>query len=203
MECHEIAIRVEKLERENRRLKLAGTVIVVLLLAIHLVVAQRSGQVVEAQRILLVDDSGRVGVEIDAYSITLTGEDDSEGNRFGSSLQPHGLNVRYGNGGETLAVLEVNTREFDLIDYVRERRAVVTPAVLGLQNGIVGMSEAPTAWVATMRESGFEFQDHEGRTRAKMGRLGPAVPAGVGATAYRAAVVLYDDEENVTWKAPQ
>ncbi len=140
----------------------------------------------------LVDSNGRVGLELDANSLSLRGED-SAGNVFLCQLLPQGLGVIKGSEDSPAAVLEVNTHEIDLIDYEKERRAVIQSRMFGLQRGIHGESEF-VAW-NRFGEHGIRIQDEQGRPRARLG------PDGTDETAYY-GLTVYDEKGEVLGAAP-
>src|SRR5437879_6012790 len=63
-ELQDLAQRVERLERENRRLKRAGLVALALAAVLVLTGRARSSRVMEANRFVLRDTSGRVRAEL-------------------------------------------------------------------------------------------------------------------------------------------
>ena len=67
MDTQEVTARIERLERENRRLKLAGGAVVAVLLGVALVGAvmpQEIPEVIEARGIRVVDENGTVRAEM-------------------------------------------------------------------------------------------------------------------------------------------
>lgn len=203
----ELATRVERLERENRRIKLAGIAVITGLAALFLAGAMtRTGaKTLEAERIRIVDSSGHLGVEIVGSTLSMIGHADAAGTQVRSTLRPPGLDVQVKRGEKTIRVLEVNSKEIDLIDYLDEKRAVLTPRVIGLQNGIAGTSTPEIAWI-TMRETGFRFEDRRGTPRIEIGKASPeAMPdarprerADLSPT-----IVVYSADGSVAWQAPQ
>jgi len=196
MDVHELTTRMETLERQAARSRrVARLTMLAGLVAILVAALAPPDDVVEARRVRLLDETGRVGLELDAGALTLSGAPDAGGRHHRARLRASGLDVRLESDGRAERVLEVDTREVDLVDYAGERRAVLTPATIGLQRGIAGTPERPVAW-ARLSASGLSYEDAEGRLRAELGTPAPARDDG-------AVLVLYDAGGNAVWSAPR
>jgi hypothetical protein len=77
----EIQFRLEKLERENRRMKTTGSLAVMIAASLFLMGQAKSDRTIEAQKFVLKDASGKVGAELAM-------------DRFGARLNLHDANGR-------------------------------------------------------------------------------------------------------------
>lgn len=178
--------RLERLERQVRswrRISLAALLGLLVLVAAGW--AQRD-DVLEVRGLRLESPARDRVLEIDGDGITLLGPGLDR-----LKLEPSGIELLAGRAGEPTGVLELNTREIDLISYADERRAVVTPRVIGLQDGIAS-DERPVSWVA-LRGSGFEYQDSAGRPRVRVGLVADEDGG------ERPGLAVYDVAEQLAW----
>ena len=70
----EVRSRLEKLERENRRIKTIGCLVALIAISLFVMGQAKSDRTLEAQKFVLRDASGRVGGELamDRFGATLT-----------------------------------------------------------------------------------------------------------------------------------
>jgi hypothetical protein len=166
--------RVEKLERENRRLKLAGGAVVAVLLAVGLVGAvmpQEIPEVIEARQFRVIDANGTERVLMIAEGIGYYDENGKE------RSQMHAEGIAY-------------------YDENGENRGRMTAEGIGYfdENG-QNRSQ--------MHAGGISYFDENGNGRAQLGRAKIVAPSTGAETTYPAAVILYDAEGKVIWQAPQ
>ena len=166
--------RVEKLEQENRRLKIVGGVVVAVLAAVALVGAvmpQEIPDVIEARSFRAVNENGHL--------VTL--------------MSPIGVRHFY---GDQIPVFSMNIKGIFFSDSNRTTRVRI------FEEGIAYFDENGELR-AMMDANGFAYLDENRNTRAQLGVAALTSPASGAVTRYPAAVVLYDAGGNVIWQAPR
>ena len=170
----DIERRVERLERENRRLKVAGGAVVAVLLTVALVGAvmpQEIPEIIEARGFRVIDADGTMRVLMTAEAILYS--DESGQLRVGMTAD----GIGYGDeNGEVRVFMNA-----DAIAYADE-------------NGTLR---------ASMTAEGISYFDENDNGRVQLGRAEIVTPSTGAETTYPAAVVLYDAEGNVIWRAPR
>lgn len=158
----DMTLRIARLERETRRLKMALAVILGAAVLATVTAATAPGGDITAERLTLTGGPGGTHAVLDSGSLAFV-RTGANGETIRSEITANGFAVLIGADESTQAVLEVNTREIDLIDYRSGRRAVVTPRLIGLQTGIAG-EDAPVRWVR-LNENGFSIREGDGTVR--------------------------------------
>ncbi len=157
--------RVEKLERDVRRLKLSAGAVVGALLAVTLLGAmpQEIPQVIQARAFAVIDEGGAERASMNAGGITY----------YDEHVKPLPQQL--------VENLETMTGE--------ELRAVLTE---------IYRSDLRVS----ITHDGIRYYDENGQTRAELGAVELVTPSTGAETRYRAAVVLYDEDGDVIWRAP-
>src|SRR5215471_10941732 len=165
--------RLEKLERSNRRLKLAGLALVVALAAIGVMGQARPPlQTVEAQEFVVKDAGGVVRA------------------RLGASQSAASLNLFHEGGRAHLAVSDAAGKVKALL--------LLSPETVGLYLSPVDATGPPKSprvvfEVLNQGTGGFAFYDRNGQTRMLLG----AVADDGSSTA-----IILDASGKPAWKAP-
>ena len=171
----EIAGRVQRLERDNRRLKLAGGAMAAVLVAVPLVGAALPAQVpevIEAGLFRVLDEQGTPRAALGAAGL---GFSDEQG-RGRVGLGAAGLGF-YDEQG----TLRVTLRADGLLSVIDEQG---TPR-------------------AVFDAGSLFFNDEQGTTRLQLGRVTVVNPSTTAETTYPAALVLFDEAGAVIERLPR
>lgn len=198
--------RLNRLEQENRRLRLGGVVLLIALASLFLV-AQASPQkrVVAAESFVLIGSQGKPSAEL-ALST-----DGRPGLRF------------YGRDGRFVAILELDSADRPRLDFLDEGsrsgvslgyqadgtsrltlRGKSTRSSISLQTGLGSTMEKEMAdgkWGITADSPSLEITDESGRLSAILGAVSfhaprPTIPPEPTSNGFRAGVAI------TTWSYP-
>ena len=184
--------RLEQLERDNRRLRMSFGAVLLLLGAALLVGAVMPEQIpdlIEARAFRVVDENGTERAAIDGTGISYFDENGTTR----AAMRAAGIGYFDKNGTVRAAMDDVGIRVFDENDTTR--------AAMGAAG--IGYFDENFIIRAVMDDVGIRVSDENGTTRALMGNVELVTPATGAETRYPAAIVLYDAEGHVIWRAPQ
>jgi len=197
-EVRELVARVGKLERDNRRGKIAGGGVVAALLAVALVGAVMPQEIpwaIQAQVFQAVDETGEVRGVMTAGSLFFS---DEEGEIL-ISLNTNALSddsrneLRFFGPNGIAAMGDYGIGYFDENGQTRSQ----------LTDEAIAYYDESGQLRSQMSAEGIGYFDENGNLRARIGRVELITPSTGAETTYPAAVVLYDDEGNVIWQAPR
>ena len=184
--------RVEKLERENRRLKIAGGAVVAVLVAVVLagaVTPQQVPEVIRAAAFEVVDDNGTTRAVMNAEYI---GYADAKGIPR-ALVRARGIFLSDDNGTVRVAI------GVEGVGYADENGTIRAT----MKTEGIGYSDENGEGRAAMSSDGFTYLDENGTIRAELGEVGLPAPGTGIQTLYPAAMVLSDAEGKVIWQAPR
>ena len=180
-----VVARVEKLERENRRLKIVGCAVVAILAAVALtgaVMPQEVPDEIRARRFVAVDESGAGRALITKNGFLSR---DENGNSR-TALTTIGL-AYFDENGTTRAEIQAGS-----IRYFDENGA----ARIAIGSDGIFHADENRVIRAMMVKGGFIYADENEMQRALLGEAPPGLGLSVN-------VVLFDTEGNVIWQAPR
>jgi len=104
--------RVKRLERENRRLKVGGAVTLLLLSFVFLLgqAAPEVPEVLKVKRLLLLDENGRIGADLNAGELLFRGGE--EGREYFTYFNGFGLRFATGVEGQNSSFLTKTSLSF-------------------------------------------------------------------------------------------
>ena len=176
----EIAGRVQRLERDNRRLKLGAGALVAVLVTLPLVAAvlppqnpfRQQQEVIEARLFRVLDEQGELRAALSEGGLSFYDEQENEGAR----LRADGLSF------------------FD-------EEQGTTRVALG-EIGLVFADEQGTVR-AHLGADSLGFVDEQEAIRLQLGRVTVVTERTKAETTYPAALVLFDEEGNVIERLPR
>ena len=200
--------RVEKLEQENRRLKLV--LALSMLLASGGVLMGLGGQqqqILSARELRIVDENGdtriRLGTTPQALDLSAAAR-----NRPGqrslpgtAELMPGRLEVIGESESAWLAGSTLMLRGDSTAEELEDPNSFVSQ-MMGAENG-------PTAYFGTYgvveshKNAAISLLDEDGNIRSKLGAVRLTSQTAGAETSYPAAIALYDAEGKVIWMAPR
>lgn len=196
--------RLERLERDNRRLKLGGAVVVVGLAALALmgqVVPGQLPKVVEAEQFVLRDARGQVSALLSAEPFLKGLTVFDEGGKKRAALEliagsPR-LSLADANGKERVALeLTGEVSRLALSDLNRRHGVILTLAGADAMSGLMLADQGRKTRVRLVLEPGgaprLELADQNQTPRAI---LGPS-------ELHDPSLLLLDEEGTIVWKAP-
>ena len=172
MDGHAVEARLEKLERDNRRLRMAfGAVLlaIVAVVALGAVSANQIPDVIEAHAFRVRDENGTARVAMGADGIFYWDENGT----MRASMVADGILYwdENGTGRASMGADGISYRDED------------------------GTTRA------IMDADGISYLDEDGNTRAKMGAINLVTPATGAETRYPALFALYNADGTVLWQA--
>ena len=170
----EIAGRVQRLERDNRRLRLAAGCLVALVVAVPLVGAVLPAQVpevIEAREFRVLDEQGMKRVDLVA-----------DGLRFYDEQGTY--RVGLGEGG---------------LDFFDEQGTVRT----GLGEARLNFADEQGTLRVTLGADSLGFVDEQEAIRLQLGRVTVINSSTKAETTYPAALVLFDEDGDVIERLPR
>ena len=225
MDAAELSNRLESLERQTRRMKRAGLVVVGVGLAVALIGATTPEEIPEALRarsFYAVDEDGKTGVLISGSgSIWVLDEKRSVvtspvgiavmlGESQRSSLTAEGITYTDESGNMRS---RMNADGFFSADENGKTRAAVASGgiVYSDENGNVrvGMGASGFSYFdentkerSSIDADGFHYRDENGKTRAQLGVVETVAQKTGQESRFPAGVALFDDDGNLIWMAP-
>ena len=194
----EIAGRVQRLERDNRRLRLAAGCLVALVVAVPLVGAVLPVQVpevIEARSFRVLDEQGKVRVALraaDGWTDGLAFYDEQRKGKLSAFL-----------GSDLLAFYDEQGLSAhlsaDILGFLGEQG---TDVGLSAAGGLFFIDEQGTVRV-DLDADGLGFFDEQGAVRLKLGRVTVVVKRTEAETTYPAALVLFDEAGDVIEVLPR
>jgi hypothetical protein len=173
MELSEISARLERLERQNRTMKRAGFGLLAAALAVALIGAATPEEIPEV-------------IEAREFRVI-----DENGKRR-TTISANGFGYHDENG-QTRALIDA-----DGFRYGDENGKVRA----GMGADGFGYLNANSTIRAMMGAAGFSYADENGQMRALMGVAELVSPETGMESRYPAAVVLFDADGNLIWRAP-
>ena len=164
-----LAVKVQRLERDNCRLKFGVGAMVAVLVAAPLAGAVQRPGVIEARAFLVLDEAGEPRAALDADSLVFADEQ-----------------------GDPLAIMDEKSLTFYDDGPAKPRLEMGK-----FRNNFVIFDEQGNTR-AVLDENGLSFFNEEERVLLELGHSYSGA-----ATTYPAALVLYDEERNVIWRAPE
>ena len=190
----DIERRLERLERESRRLKVAGGAVVAVLLTVALVGAvmpQEIPEVIEAREFRVTYPNEKMCASLDGTGLRVW-LDDPEFPEYSAC---------YGREFRMSSFLDrhitVSGKHGATLTYQGQRRAEMS-VFSGLR-----LWDERGELRSSMNSEKLAFYDEDYGTRASLGRVTLISPTTGAETTCPAAVVLYNAEGNVIWLAPQ
>ncbi len=187
-----VVARLERVERENRRLKIAGGAVVAVLAAVVLVGAvmpQEIPEVIEARMFRVVDENGESRILISAGGFEYL-------DQYGTVVANiNDLGIFHGDenrGGQAM----MSSFGFAFFDENGTERASMDD--LGIM-----YSDENGKSRALMLSGGFLYRDENGTQRAALGAFEVISPGDRAETRYPAAVILSDAAGYTIWQAPR
>ena len=206
MNLHVLAGRIEKLEQENRRLKLSQGVLI-LGFGVALLAAAVPRQVPEeirAKVFRVVDDSGTVRAGLDATSLTIfdsTGAPRTEVTEERVAFASASGSIRAELTGERLGFADQD--EYMRSEITHDRVHVET--VSGERSGFNGegffVVDANGIARTGLYSKGLAYVDQEGNQRVYLGQIESVNPE-TGEVTYQHGVQIRDTSSRVVWEAP-
>ena len=205
--------RLDKLEKQNHRMKRLAALALVSIGAILLLTCQRSpNRTIEAQELIIKDGSGRVRgrwtTDDNGPQLVLFAESRKPQASLGTEFGP--FLVLYDTDGKARAKLAVNTLVGPILTFYsasgkggRSRQTEFDRLLDQALGKAFGPKPAGTDGVVTdLSESGLAIFDEEG-FETRIGRTDLATPrTGETYTTSAASIALLDKEKKVLWKAP-
>jgi len=177
-----LAQRLEKLERQNRRFRI-GALLLVLIVGSLVVIGARPANIVQAEKFVLVDQSGRTMATLGPDANGLPGLSVKD---MSSGKERVWLGL-WGKGKEVgLGLYDQNSKE-------RSRLGILADGTTRLSiSDDAGNLRAWLGQSGNGRESGVGFYDGNEKERAWMGVAGGTAPR----------VIFYDAAHKESWGAP-
>ncbi len=206
--------RLDRLERENRRLKLAGVILLLALAAVGAMgqmIPRAVPKVVEAERFVLRDTRGKILATLgtEASGTSLSVYDQNGKPRAGLSVIADGapVLVLFDQNGKDRAGLVLGadgTPALALLDQNGKRRAVLSTLVDGRPGLLLADQNEKGRLLLGVDTSGpsLVLRD-ENQNRAMLGHAAlEGKTAGTVEQRPASSLVLFDKDGTVIWKAP-
>ncbi|MCH7666333.1 MAG: hypothetical protein IH936_10455 [Acidobacteria bacterium] len=174
MNMNELTDRLERLERENRRMKRAGLAVIGLALAVALIGAATPDEIPEV---------------IEARSFRAVGWTD-DGVR--TEISGHGIEIFDFEGD-----LRTDMDEGSFFVYDLDGKSGMGMFSSAIELNVNGKTRAE------MDAKGFFYSDEKGQTRALLGVVETVAKKTGEESRFTAGVALFDDDGDVIWMAPQ
>jgi len=180
---HQLLVqRLEKLERQNRRFRI-GALLVLLIVGLLVVIGARPANIVQAEKFVLVDQSGRTMATLGPDANGLPGVSIKD---MSTGKERVWLGL-WGKGTEVgLGLYDQNNKE-------RSRLGILANGTMRLSvNDDSGKLRAWLGQSGNGKESGVGFYDANEKERAWIGIAGGTSPR----------VIFYDADHKESWGAP-
>lgn len=213
-EGRELMERVERLEKQNRKLKQAGAVALILAAAVFLMGQAAQKKTVEANEFILRDTNGKLRAALDIYQggprLALY---DAAGNVRGAlDVFEYGPGLFLSNAAglpQVGLIVDAKGSEFSMSSHqFLDRDGLVKGGLVKLSVGAGGpglelvRGAAGEEQSATLSESQLAISDQEG-FKATIGTTDLVTPqTGETHKTSAASVVLFDKDKKVIWQAP-
>jgi len=212
--------RVEKLERQNRRLKQAGAVALIIAAAVLLMGQASTSRTVEANEFVLKDASGKVRAKLSivgdlgGVNVAQLAFTDPQGNRL-MTLRENRLAIESANGQAQIN-LNLIADNFSILNLIGPDGKHISIGVLSSAGGLGSMPDGPflslsanSAGLNARMEMEIDagmpsltVSDNEGFQTTVGTALLETTRTGETHKTSAASVVLFDKDKNVIWKAP-